>query len=181
MNIRNSPKFNAKSLGSVALIVGIALVAAQSAAAQKDREAPPTVNVEVVNPTEKPIPVRKADNPAFQAVQHDFSSGSYLVPAGKRLVIEHVSFQVSTAAGCPFVRGSLRTTLNGETVTHRFFFNAVGSTQSGDTVYGLSTQTRLYADPDTTLFHIISVDSASCAGTLASPGNSISGYLVDEP
>src|SRR5439155_17389827 len=67
------------------------------------RAAPSPSNVNVVNTTASPVPVRDVDNPSRQPFQAEvvggFADGASTtgditiatVPAGKRLVIEHVS------------------------------------------------------------------------------------------
>ena len=80
-----------------------------------------TPNVNVVNPTTQPVPVRDVDNPARQPFQvqvvGDFADGASTtgdipittVPAGKLLVIEYVSLFGSMLTGQQLVRARLQT------------------------------------------------------------------------
>src|SRR5437870_13576858 len=83
--------------------------------------APSPTNVNVVNTTASPVPVRDVDNPARQPFQAQavggFADGASTtgditigpVPAGKRLVIEHVSVFGAMLSGQKMVRATIQT------------------------------------------------------------------------
>jgi hypothetical protein len=109
-----------------------------------------------------------------------------VVPSGKRLVIEFVSAEVlaldSRCVTPP--RIGLRTTVGGTAIVHYFYTEDSGTVSvSGGSahVYGLSQQTKIYADPDTQ----VTIDVRTTATPLCSylnagsDGLHISGYLVD--
>jgi hypothetical protein len=86
------------------IMTTIPLVLAFFALSSATQAVPPTSNVNVVNTPTSPVPVRDVDNPARQitvvqtAGLGGFSNGDNVavvaiptVPAGKRLIIEHVS------------------------------------------------------------------------------------------
>ena len=101
------------------------------------------------------------------------------VPAGKRLVIEHISALIAVDAGQK-VGGSLQVTTNGRAVFHSFglTFQDNGFNASNDDRFVASHSLRLYADPESEV--IAEFDRNASTGT--GRGNIIiSGYLVDLP
>ena len=197
-------------LAGLALIVGLAaLFTPTSTQGQgKSGNAPPARDVIVVNTPlpvtgtvsvsnlgSNPLPVRDVDNPArqpFQATLEEPPVGApprvVTVPAGKRLVIEYVSANVIAGdlqCGAP-PRYALTTTAAGVAQAHFFYPEFTGNVGSAGNVsrrYGLSQQTRIYADPNTQLALDIGVDSFPVCSFLnlgiGESGLHISGHLVD--
>lgn len=146
----------------------------------------PTTGVTVNNGPTAPVPVENMDNPAYQPFQREIDwtndptqmggSGSFIVPEGKRLVIEQISAQIGLAAGQAWAF-SVSTTVNNTTASHRFIVTQSPITSGGDyqIVYYVDRLVRIYADPGTT----VTVDVQN---TLAGNGrgwSAVSGYLVD--
>lgn len=160
--------------------------------------APASSNVNVVNtPTVivgntplAPLPMFDVDNPAsqpFQASAQFTMTGQPLVfgatsditvvPAGKMLVIEHVTFNGAT--GSPGKMGaSISTSIGGPETTHWLVVTEQGAL-AGTPVFMASQPIRLYASPGATVrgHAFRSPDSLDASlGTF-----SISGHLVDYP
>ncbi len=149
-----------------------------------------TGTITVGNPTSSPVPVRAVDNPANQAFQAEdvltLDAGvsnniivGPAVPAGKRLVIEHVSATGLLPAGAKLLRAEIGASLNGSFVFHRLVPALDGSIGTID-VFAMSTPMRMYADGGTSL-HLLAVRDAFSIGSPASVDFSVSGYLVDMP
>jgi hypothetical protein len=167
----------------------VMLLGHSTAYAQKGSPTPipPAQNVTVVNTPSEPVPVRDADNPARQPIQRSFSLTSsfqpepYTVPDGKRLVIEHVSGEVTSGATCKALYGSVLTsvTTDGTEVasTHRFPLSA--TPLPNRTVF--SQQVRLYADPNTNVRGGAFGHDGTNNCTVDRFSLLISGYLVDVP
>ena len=106
------------------------------------------------------------------------ASGSFTVPAGKRLVIEYASASVSLPLGqrLDFVQ-VITASASGPTVSASHFLTPVFVTDDNtNSEVAAAQELRLYADPSTT----VSVRTAR--NSLSGPGSaiiSISGHLVD--
>jgi hypothetical protein len=156
----------------------------------------PTKPVLIVNPPSEPVPVEGSlgvtdlDNPAFQPFQHaalaiiqpGFSGGSatFTVPAGKRLVIEYVSFNIPLTNGQSVLGVSVEvenSNANQIPIGHEIpvLYTVADSTLLRS--IGASA-TRLYADPGSTV-RIRAARSGSTGQDIA-PVN-VSGYFVDLP
>ena len=125
----------------------------------------------------RPTPSPSPGDPATQAVHFgiDFlvpangtASGSYTVPAGKRLAIEYLTIRGNN--GTMVYR--ITTTLNGETVT---YFLGGEQTTGGWHIDDSANNVRIYADGGTDV--IISAVSTSSGedGVTAS----VSGYFIN--
>jgi len=160
--------------------------------------APAASNVNVVNtPTviignnpSTPLPVFNVDNPASQPFQESaqftmagdpliFATNSDItvVPAGKMLVIEHVTFSGGTGPPGKMFAG-ISTSIVGPEKTHWLVLTEHGVVL-GTTVFMASQPMRLYAGPGTTVRGnaFRSPDSLG-----EGPGEfSISGHFVDVP
>lgn len=157
----------------------------------------PTVGIDAANNTVKidtasPVPVRDVDNPARQPfdgsisvlIRDGFDFGfveldTSAVPAGKRLVIEHVSAFTSLPSGQKVVSILLRTLGHGEAWLGADF----RATTHGFDRFITSQPVRLYADSGATVGRapvsaLIVRDGDAGSGQLFV---SISGYLVDVP
>ena len=134
-------------------------------------------------------PIHDVDNAARQPVQFgaeviftdtDFSasfSGTFTVPAGKRLVIESVDGQISVPTGEQFL-AKIFTTASGVASGHALPFTSKVNFGSFD-VYATAVSTRFYADPGTKVFYL--VDRNSGAGGSGPTEIEFSGYLVNLP
>jgi hypothetical protein len=155
--------------------------------------APPggTSNVNVVNtPT-----VKDADNPARQPFHASayvgFSNGSAsatatitTVPAGKRLIIEHVSVYGQMLVGQTMRRAAIGTSLLNYNDGGYVFDDLTVSPQGSDGVkdyFVASQDVRLYADPGTQVLGTAIRNSTAGANPDTAVQFSISGYLVDVP
>jgi hypothetical protein len=185
-------------VGLLALVGAISVLTPRSGFGQKastqPTPIPPPVNVNVVNTPlpvtgtisvgnlgDSPLPVRDVDNPARQPVSATAncseSTGTnceatiYSVPAGKRLVIEYVSFQ----ARVPFGQVAYMSITGGP----YFPFSQPAVSFPGANVVRFAEQVRLYSEPGTTLV----VQGERTGSGLSSTNFSffISGYLVDVP
>ena len=160
---------------------------------------PPTLDVKVVNSTSEPVPiagtinvgnpeanplpVRDVDNPARQPVHFAASCSVvkggtcqrviYVVPAGKRFVIEYASMEASLSDDrTPLMR--ISTTVGGQEVRH--FLSIPPSVPGLGLPTSIGQQVRLYADPGTGV--LVSGTVLDSAGT-ALFSFTISGYLVN--
>ncbi|MGH7287441.1 MAG: hypothetical protein ACREI8_05415 [Myxococcota bacterium] len=185
------------------LVAAIALLAPLTGRAQP-AVVGPTKPVLVVNSPAEPVPVdgtvsvegpvtvTDADNPAFQPFQNEelFSipagslgdDESFTVPSGKRLVIEFVSFKLVVPTGQKPTFNWVR--INGSTGSVDFFFPLTVQA-TGDLIGGVnsdifigSSETRLYADPGSTVGLSVRRDADVSTG---SASVSVSGHLVDLP
>jgi hypothetical protein len=150
-----------------------------------------TPNVKVTNTRSAPVLTRDVDNPALQPFQNSQvistpagllgGDGTFTVPAGKRLVIEFLSFQGSWPAGQATTRLFIGVcNSGGGQCQTEFFLPAIsqGPDFGGNSLFAASSPMRLYADPGTDV--TVSVRRNATAGTgLAVVA--ISGYLVDLP
>jgi len=105
----------------------------------------------------------------------------FTVPAGKRLVIEHVSGFVQLPAGAQAIY-SLKTAIDASYLGDVHFSGVqldhlLGpATAAGDT-FSVSNSLRLYADAGTTVVFHVAVETAT--GNVSYVLASLSGYLVD--
>ncbi len=100
------------------------------------------------------------------------------VPAGKRLVIEHVSVRIELALG-QTARASIAVSLNGKTASHYLVMVGQGTVigQPDRAVFVTSQEMRLYVDPGTRPGVNVERDNANQLGNAYA---SISGQLVDQ-
>ena len=130
------------------------------------------LQVEVVNtPT-----VHDADNPARQPVQTFVSfDDPYVVPAGKRLVIEYFSGQVINDDGT-VSSATLRTSTGGSVnLDHLVPLGPPTGTNGTQNSYQFGQLVRVYADPGT---EVRAAYLYSGTGSVTVIGR-ISGHLVD--
>jgi hypothetical protein len=141
-------------------------------------QAAPTQNVNVVNTPA----VRDVNNPAqspftfhFQIVIDDgeiFGSASFQVPAGKRLVIEQVSFLMTP--GEDMMSAVVMTKLAGAPAVNSYFTGAVNVE-----AWVATSQLRCYADGGTTV--VLTAVRRSTIGDITFVEFNVSGYLVNMP
>jgi len=153
-----------------------------------------TPNVNVVNTTASPVPVRDVDNPAKQPFQAEvvggFADGASstgditiaTVPAGKRLVIEHVSAFGTMLPTQKVINGGSDVIWADpfSTLIVQYHWDSQGSNADGSRDYFVASQlVRFYANPGPIQCF---AERDSTAG--ANPNSvtfTISGYLVDCP
>jgi hypothetical protein len=159
-----------------ALMITWAVMGPRTAEAQSN--AGPRVTIEA--PLPLPVNADAAGTPfQINLCTLDFPAGCaafpqvMTVPADKRLVIEYVSASCGTAnlsGTLPFL--SLLTSVGGTSAGHVFVPQAVGSTTNSK-LYAVAQQTRLYADPGSSVSAL-----ASGVGSTAGCFVSFSGYLL---
>jgi len=160
--------------------LAISVLPAMSAA-----PAPAPLAVNVTNTEADPVQTQDVDNPAFQPFQKQEQLAFVIgvtdrlvnipVPAGKRLVIEFVSFQCLLPIGQNPTNNSIR--LNNA-VTHFFLTPLQGAASSSFNVFMCSTPTRLYCDPGSSVQVFAGRNTGESAATV---NVSISGHYVNVP
>lgn len=176
----------------VLLLFGVLLIAGPflvSGGAQEDKK---TIPVTVVNSSAQPVPVTGslmvserefANRQPFQfSIQAnlDVSEGAavrtFSVPAGRRLVIEHMSCEAAVPPGqramCHFI-----TTVGGTEAFHLVVMSEQGNFVGSDQ-FRASQAIRTYADPETL---VRLVGQRNEGGGTAILDFTISGYLVPVP
>ena len=160
------------------------------------RAAPSPSNVNVVNTTASPVPVRDVDNPARQPFQAEvvggFADGASTtgdvtittVPAGKLLIIEHVSVFGAMLPGQKMVRARLiiRWSTPGGSLVIRppLVIRPQGSNADGTRDYFVASEpVRFYAGDGLVSWE---AERDSVAGAnLAGIDINCDGYFVDCP
>jgi hypothetical protein len=157
-----------------------------------------TTNVDVQNDSSAPVIVQDVSTPKrtpFQAnaifpaqpfANGQTETGSITVPAGKRLVIEHVSARAVIDFGdaTPFFYFTISTTVAGVTVEHSmatpqpFTFQCSNCSIGTNSVHAVSQEMKLYADPGSTITATVLATSPRAGTTL---NFAVSGYLEDAP
>ena len=150
------------------------------------RTKPGPQDVNVINPTSNPIPVRDVDNAVRQPFQSHIQcsldggnacDGTMTAPSGKELVIEFVSIALFADSGAMAYPPRLAVPQGGS--QEFYFFPLPQQIDDGsEVVFAGVHQTRLYATPSGAVqLHCAlsrSVSLGACDVT-------ISGYLVDLP
>lgn len=170
---------------SVTLASG-AVVQSQQNGAWNVGISPAANRVVVANGAADPVLVRNvhdAVQPFQSLLNMDFPSGTntrtltaFVVPDGKRLVLEYVSANASIPTG-QLAQVRVSTSLGGMPVSHKLVMFRQLVT-SGNDQFSAAQSLRLYADPGTPVQAQCARNSA--AGT-ASAQFTFSGYLVDLP
>ncbi len=138
-----------------------------------------SIPVTIVN---TPVTTKIAPLQAFQwgVMNVDFdptqlgASVSFVIPDGKRLVIEYVSGNVFVDIGDAVVF-SVSTTVDGVLAHHQLVLTPLGPSGGFAKGYTASQSMRLYADSGTE----VTVYAGNTLGGRATMHASISGYLVD--
>jgi hypothetical protein len=123
-------------------------------------------------------------DPALSAFQKDLhidgdaTSGSFAVPGNKRLVIEYLSIRATAENGTRFLSFDLRTTLNGDHVSHSVIPAYSGSGVSHD-LFILQNKVRIYADTDAGGEVRVGFNRGQNNSGIADI--TISGYMLDLP
>jgi hypothetical protein len=174
-------------LGCVLLLravqAGPATLQAQSRPSPTPTPAPTPQEVNVVNPATSPVPTRDVDNAARQPFQAfllcgfngiGFCSDTFTVPAGKRLVIEFMSGTQALPTSEKAIWVQINVQNSGTSVAHQFPLTLTSDDGVNASFVG-AHQTRLYADPSTT----VEMDCLESGMSQGACGASISGYLID--
>ena len=168
-------------------VISFAIVAPTSSFAQTSKD------VNVVNTTSAPVPVKSVDDPARRAFQVGFEvNGATPVstPAGKIFVIEHVSgsFRLKTVTGsttpCRFFELGLPVSgVQGTTETIELIPTDMGTAASIGfdlSFYSINHPMKLYMRPGTELGGMNFSMGGSCAPSpIFNSRIVLSGYLVD--
>jgi hypothetical protein len=180
-----------------ALLLSLASLACAIAASAASAEKPtpvivtnPSVTVDVANA--EPIPVTVSASAAFRPIAPTGFSAElslpdgtfgdaifYDVPAGKRLVIEYLSGQVSLPTGQKLGTLTVFLTVGTNRVRHDFpLTHQLTHAGAGKDFFVSSSLTRLYADPGSTiqLSVVRNLNTGAADGVV-----SFSGHLVDVP
>jgi hypothetical protein len=141
---------------------------------------------EVPNGKVTTTPVLNIDNPARQPIDIELNfhfnpndidaSASFTVPAGKRLVIEHVSVR-TTFGQAHKAYGNIVTQRNGSRF-HFFKIDLIGPIGSAGQQMIASDLIKVYADPNTDLRVDIVRDTG---GDIGDGSVHLSGHFVDLP
>jgi hypothetical protein len=139
-----------------------------------------TVQTTAVNKTSSP-----ALQPFARSLTVQFPPGGgpaeamFTVPAGKQLVIETVSLEISLVPSqANFVPLTLSSTVGGEVVNYRLFANKVLDFSSLVNLYAFTQPLKFYADPDTQVIATLKRENSVQTGGFSLY---LSGYLVDVP
>ena len=152
------------------------------------------VNVVVTNPDTAPAQVQDVNNPAFQPYQAEelggvispngyYKTASFNVPAGKRLVIELVTFYVVLEGGQTVsdVQLAVMKPGGGAHIRHHLTPSRIGPVPGTATgiAYSVTQPLRAYSEAGANSVQLI-VERNGTTG-LYLTRFSISGYLVDVP
>jgi hypothetical protein len=174
------------------LAAGLALAAVfvlASAPRARAQGGPAAKDVVVTNTPANPVPVRNVDEGSRQPFQRPFSvnlaptesfgEATFTVPAGKRIVVEYASLRASLPPG-QTVFVNIVTTTAGQSAFHPVLISDQGMYGVLHLV-GASHQTRIYADPGTTITVQFGRDPSAGAPGGANFFMTLSGYRVDVP
>jgi hypothetical protein len=179
------------SIGWSLVVIAITAFSPALTHGQKAGAAPPpaTLDVKVVNsPSEAvpvtgtvnvgnlgavPLPVRDVDGPARQPVQF---RDSYVVPAGKRLVIEYISAEFRIAGPCQFMVIELFSAPQRLHYFYPHFVGTIPNPNGAEYVYGLSQGTKAYVD-ENKVAYLSFLTAGGC--DLNTNFKYASGFLVD--
>ena len=129
----------------------------------------------VTNTPAEPVPVVQL---AQQPVQFTLSRGlqEYTVPAGIRLVIEHVSGTISSTDDV-ITGATIRTSVGAPILGSHVFQLTLEFSDGSVRLYSFGGPARLYADPGT----IVTVGISHLGSGTPNVNAVVSGYLVDVP
>ena len=150
---------------------------------------PPAKDVVVTNTAASPALVRNVDEGSRQPFQRPFAvnlaptesfgEATFTVPAGKRIVVEYASLRASLPPG-QTVFVNIATTTAGQSAFHPVVVSDQGMYGVLHLV-GASQQTRIYADPGTTIIVQFGRDPSAGAPGGADFFMTLSGHRVDVP
>jgi hypothetical protein len=177
--------------GLIGLVSLIALITPLSGRGQSGNQHP--LSVSVVNTAADPALVRDVGVPLRTPVQIKVNTGIpfgaligdqnvFTVPAGKRLVIEHVALDAHNLNPGNAARGSVVTNFEGQSFTHHFDVRAQAPVQGP--LFIVNHSLLAFADPGTVVTLMAVIDQAQGEGQ---PGfqlilsGTLSGYLETVP
>lgn len=150
------------------------------------RTKPGPQDVNVINPTSSPVPVRDVENPARQPFQShvqcslngsNVCEGTMTAPSGKELVIEFVSIDLFADSGAMAYPPRLAVPQGAS--QEFYFFSLPRQIDDGsEAVFAGVHQTRLYVAPSGEIQLHCSLSQSVSLGACEA---TISGYLVDVP
>jgi hypothetical protein len=182
VNVVNTPDVNVVNNPGVTVLNSPTVQSQQSGTWNVGITGSPTVTVG--NTNANPVPVVAIPPSPFQEeVILVFNSGDsgafqpFQVPAGKRLVIEHVSARAALTEGQQLTETSIETLQvgGGSVIKHYFVASFQASVPGVADYYAISQQTRLYAVGGVQ----VRAFRSNTTGT-AQMNISVSGYLVDQ-
>ena len=172
------------AIGLVILVGALVLLTPIAGQGQRGGGPPGGMNVNVVNTSAKPVPTFAFPTEPFQIgvsfsieAGNMWGYGSFIVPTGKRLVIEHVSsYSAMTTLDDKIINAAITTqqVLGGNEVSHIFVIVDQGRGPTTVHYCTVSQQMRLYAVEEVR-FSV----ARSHFDHKASINFSVSGYLVD--
>ena len=136
-----------------------------------------TVQTTAVNKTSSPALQPFARSLTAQLPPVGPAEAMFTVPAGKQLVIETVSLEISLGSQSNSVPLTLSSTVGGEVVSYRLFANKVLVFSSLVNTYAFTQPLKFYADPDTQVIATLNRENSPTGGFSLY----LSGYLVDVP
>jgi hypothetical protein len=175
------------AFASVMALVGLFALLTPTSGRGQPSDAPPprdvnvvnTPSVNVVNTATSPALVRDVGVPLRSPVQFSLNvsihfpattgeEDIYVVPDGKRLVIEHVSLICDTLEPGNAVRGRMLTNFGGGLFTHELTVTIQPTV--GDQLFIVNHPMLAFADPGTKVHMVVRIDHAQ-----GGPGSSLSG------
>ena len=172
----------------VAFASWLALSAGPAGAQAKEKKS----DVVVTNPSSRPVPVTSTVNQPIQAEGGGLLTGPsnfviYVVPAGKRLIVEHFSSEVGVAAATTVNRFSLGIAVDpsspgGVRFSHFIppdFSAPCGTCSPGQVEVVASEPIRMYVEAGEAL--VVNVVFSAAVGANAFGFFSVTGYLIDTP
>jgi len=169
-----NPKYTFIAIGAYLALIGVLAVTTSGPAhTQGGQNSGPAVRV--ISMPAEPVSVTQFPQ---GPIQFTLSRGlkDYTVPAGKRLVIEHVSGGISSTDDV-IISATIRTTV-GEPITDSHSFPLTLASSDGSIrLYSFGGPARLYADPGTS----VSVGIRHFGSDTPNVNAVVSGNLVDAP
>lgn len=175
-------------LNNLHILIAAFLVVTSTQALSKPPEGnPPPIEVDafVTNDDSNPVPVKVQDVGVipFQIIAQNGDSNLqglsveiFVVPAGKRLIIEYVGWQATVDPG-EVANARISTRVGGNFTNHRLGTLAVGNPGvNGGVIMEDGKLVKLFADPETTVNGVVFTGPN---GTVENVIFSISGSLVD--
>jgi len=172
----------------VLLVVTSTVVGATFSRVQAAGPAANGPSVSVTNDAAHPVPVTSTDDTARHAFaffksdsflsSEDSHSVSFIVAAGKRLVIQSVSVNalLDTGTGQKLVLTAVQATVNSQLEDYLMAPTFTGTSASFRDVYTVSQPTTIYADGGTEV-RVFATRNVSGSGGIMNA--SIQGYLID--
>ena len=179
--------------GCLTALIGLIALVTPATSQGQDSGNQPTRDVNVVNPASAPVLVRDVDVPLRTPVQikvntfisfgeQNGAEDVYIVPAGKRLVIEHVALESENLIlASNAVAGRLLTSFGGKVFSHPFDIRSQAPVDG--VLFVVNHPMLAFADPDTTVSVLATVDEPQGIGSggYSALSGTLSGYLENVP